>query len=99
MFPAMLPPPTPFKIFAVAAAVAEMSISHFLLAIFLGRSVRFLLLAILVIKFGPGIVHTLTGFFTHHYYWVLIVIIAALGVWIVRRRMKSRSRAKLETES
>jgi membrane protein YqaA with SNARE-associated domain len=34
MFPAMLPPPTPFKLFALGAAVAEMSVSHFLLAIF-----------------------------------------------------------------
>ncbi len=55
MFPAMLPPPTPFKLFVLASAVAEMSIGHFLLAIFLGRTVRFLLLGILVVKFGPGI--------------------------------------------
>ena len=47
MFPAMLPPPTPFKAFALGAAVAEMSISHFVLAIFLGRMVRFLTLALL----------------------------------------------------
>src|SRR5439155_19967451 len=54
MFPAMLPPPTPFKLFALGAAVAEMSVSHFLLAIFLGRMLRFLTLAFLVLKFGPG---------------------------------------------
>src|SRR5947209_8575532 len=58
MFPAMLPPPTPFKIFALGAAVAEMSIGHFLLAIFLGRTLRFLVLGILVVEFGPGVVHT-----------------------------------------
>src|SRR6266576_970172 len=52
MFPAMLPPPMPFKIFALGAAVAEMGITHFLLAIFLGRTVRFFLLGILVLKFG-----------------------------------------------
>ena len=44
MFPAMLPPPTPFKLFALAAAVSEMHFGHFLLAIFAGRFVRFLLL-------------------------------------------------------
>ena len=42
MFPAMLPPPTPFKLFVLAAAVSEMSFVHFLLAIFCGRVVRFL---------------------------------------------------------
>src|ERR1700730_4693292 len=57
MFPAMLPPPTPFKAFALGAAVAEMSISHFVFAIFLGRMVRFLTLAVVVLYFGPDAVH------------------------------------------
>ncbi len=92
MFPAMLPPPTPFKIFALAAAVAEMSIGHFLLAIFLGRTVRFLILGILVLKFGPGVVHTLRIFFTEHFYWVLIAVACALIAWlIIRRANRQRS--------
>ena len=49
MFPAMLPPPTPFKLFVLAAAVSEMQFSHFLLAIFAGRFVRFLVLSILTL--------------------------------------------------
>jgi membrane protein YqaA with SNARE-associated domain len=94
MFPAMLPPPTPFKLFALGAAVAEMSISHFLLAIFLGRTVRFLVLGILVLKFGPGVIHTLRIFFSHHFHWVLIVVVLALAVWLVLRRRKN-GRARL----
>jgi membrane protein YqaA with SNARE-associated domain len=90
MFPAMLPPPTPFKAFALAAAVAEMSIGHFLLAIFLGRTVRFLILGILVLKFGPGVVHTLRIFFTEHFYWVLIAVAFALIAWLIIRRAKRR---------
>jgi membrane protein DedA with SNARE-associated domain len=91
MFPAMLPPPTPFKMFALGAAVAEMSISHFLLAIFLGRSVRFLVLAILVIEFGPGIVHTIRIFFSHHFHWVVIIVAAAVGAWLLWRRHKAKA--------
>ena len=56
MFPAMLPPPTPFKLFALAAAVSEMKLSQFLLAIFAGRFVRFLMLSILTLMFGPDFV-------------------------------------------
>lgn len=89
MFPAMLPPPTPFKLFVLSAAVAEMSLGHFLLAIFLGRTVRFLLLGILVIKFGPGVVNTFRIFFTHHWRWVLIAIAVGLAVWLVLRQRKS----------
>lgn len=92
MFPAMLPPPTPFKLFVLSAAVAEMSLGHFLLAIFLGRTVRFLLLGILVIKFGPGVVNTFRIFFTHHFRWVLIAIAVGLVAWLVIRRWKSGRR-------
>ena len=91
MFPAMLPPPTPFKAFALAAAVAEMSISHFLLAIFLGRFLRFTALAGLVIYFGPGAVGAMRAFFSHHFHWVMLIAIAGVAVWvIVRRRMAKR---------
>ncbi len=93
MFPAMLPPPTPFKLFVLASAVAEMSIGHFLLAIFLGRTVRFLLLGILVVKFGPGIVQTLRTFFGHHFYWVLIAAVVGLAAWLVVRRWKKGRRS------
>src|SRR5713226_753016 len=89
MFPAMLPPPTPFKLFALGAAVAEMSIGHFLLAIFLGRTVRFLVLGILVVEFGPGVVHTFRIFFSHHFHWLLIAIAVGLAAWLVIRRSKS----------
>jgi membrane protein YqaA with SNARE-associated domain len=89
MFPAMLPPPTPFKLFALGAAVAEMSIGHFLLAIFLGRTVRFLVLGILVVEFGPGVVNAFRIFFSHHFYWVLIAIAVGLAAWLVIIRLKS----------
>jgi membrane protein YqaA with SNARE-associated domain len=90
MFPAMLPPPTPFKLFALGAAVAEMSIGHFLLAIFLGRTVRFLTLGILVVKFGPGVVNTLRIFFSHHFHWLLIAVAGGLAGWLVVRRWKAK---------
>lgn len=97
MFPAMLPPPTPFKIFALGAAVAEMSISHFALAIFLGRAVRFLVLGILVIKFGPEVVHTVGVLFTHHLHWLLIAIAAGLCVWLLLRRRRRSRKSKSKT--
>jgi len=91
MFPAMLPPPTPFKIFALGAAVAEMNITHFVVAIFLGRMIRFSILGIMIIEFGPEVVHVLNGFFVHHFGWVLIIGGAAVVVWIlVRQRPKAQ---------
>jgi membrane protein YqaA with SNARE-associated domain len=92
MFPAMLPPPTPFKIFALGAAIAEMSISHFLLAIFLGRMVRFLILAFLVLRFGPGIVNVVGAFFRHQFHWVLLAAAVGVAVYLLVRRMRHRAK-------
>lgn len=91
MFPAMLPPPTPFKIVVLAAAAFEMNIWRFLLAIFAGRFVRFLIEALLTLWFGPQIV-TLTGnLFKHHIWWILAGVGVLLVAWLVRRRMKRQN--------
>ena len=95
MFPAMLPPPTPFKLFVLAAAASEMGFWKFLLAIFSGRVVRFLILALLILKFGPGFVHVLGEMFRSHLYWIWIVLAAGLVLILVmaKRRTGRRSAA------
>jgi len=98
MFPAMLPPPTPFKAFALGAAVAEMSISHFLLAIFLGRFLRFTVLAGLVIYFGPGAVEAIRIFFSHHFHWVVLIVAAAGIAWLIVRRTRAKRRRSKRLE-
>ena len=91
MFPAMLPPPTPFKLFVLAASVSEMQFSHFLLAIFAGRFLRFLLLAGLTIKFGPDIVHIMGSVFKTHWQWVLGAVLVGLAIWLVTRAVKKKA--------
>ena len=95
MFPAMLPPPTPFKAFVLASAVAEMSISHFLLAIFFGRFIRFAVLAALVIYLGPGAVGAVRMFFSHHFHWVVLVVVAGIATWLIVRRRTRRQHSRL----
>ncbi len=86
MFPGMLPPPMPFKIFVLGAAVFEMRFRDFLVAIFAGRFVRFLALSVLVLWFGPQIVGLFGGVFKQHWIWVLTVLAGALCLWLVLRR-------------
>lgn len=90
MFPAMLPPPTPFKAFALSAGVAEMSISHFLLAIFAGRMLRFAALSILIISFGPEMIRTVPAFFSHHFHWILIAVALGIAAWLLLRFLRKR---------
>jgi membrane protein YqaA with SNARE-associated domain len=88
MLPGMLPPPTPFKVLVLAAAVFEMRFRDFLIAIFAGRFVRFLVLAILVLWFGPGIVGLFGGLFKRHWILLLAALALALVLWLVLRRQK-----------
>ena len=91
MVPSMLPPPTPFKLFVLSAGVAEMRFTHFLGAIFLGRFLRFCILSILVIRFGPEIVGFL-GSVVHKHARLAIAIIAGvalIGWWIWRTRKRN----------
>jgi membrane protein YqaA with SNARE-associated domain len=97
MFPGMLPPPMPFKIFVLGAAVFEMRFRDFLAAVFAGRFVRFLVLSLLTLWFGPQIVGLIGTVFRQHIYWVLGVIILGVSLWLVmllrRRRRKSEARS------
>ena len=95
MFPGMLPPPMPFKIFVLGAAVFEMRFRDFLIAIFAGRFVRFLVLSLLVLWFGPEIVGFFGGVFKRHWIGLLTVIAGALCIWLVLRKRKSATAEKI----
>jgi membrane protein YqaA with SNARE-associated domain len=91
MIPSMLPPPTPWKAFVFAAGVFEMRIVPFMVAIFCGRMVRWLVLSLLVIKLGPGVV----GAVAHHGLVVLAIVgaLAEVGFgwwWIRKKRAEAR---------
>jgi membrane protein YqaA with SNARE-associated domain len=90
MVPAMLPPPTPYKLIVLSAAAFEMDWHKFLLAIFLGRVARFTILAILVMVFGEKVVDVIANLVKIHLAATLAVIggLLLLGViiWKLRQR-------------
>jgi uncharacterized membrane protein YdjX (TVP38/TMEM64 family) len=88
MIPSMLPPPTPWKAFVFAAGVFEMRVAPFMLAVFCGRMVRWMLLSALVLKLGPGAVDIVK----HHAATALAVvgILAAIAfAWWWIKKMRS----------
>ena len=89
MFPGMLPPPMPFKIFVLGAAVFEMKFRDFLVAIFAGRFVRFLVLSVLVLWFGPQIVALFGSVFKQHWIWIVTLAIGGISLWLVLRRRRA----------
>ena len=92
MVPAMLPPPTPFKLFLLSAGVFEMRPYLFMLSVFVGRVIRFLILGFLVVKFGPGIVTLVVSVMARHLHWVFVGF-AILLVLILSHMKLRKSRA------
>jgi membrane protein YqaA with SNARE-associated domain len=86
MVPSMLPPPAPFKLFVLSAGVFEMHFTRFLLAIFCGRMVRFLVLSMLTLFFGPHIV-SFAGVLIHKHLslTVLSAIVAVVIIYVIYR--------------
>jgi membrane protein YqaA with SNARE-associated domain len=101
MVPAMMPPPMPVKLFEFAAGVFEMKPLWFLSAIFAGKFVRFLIWAIITIKYGPAILHTITRTLHEHLGYVLGasgIIIVLLLVYVFRKVFDARRGTILPVE-
>jgi membrane protein YqaA with SNARE-associated domain len=98
MIPSMLPPPTPWKLFVFGAGVFEMRTANFMLAVFVGRMVRFSVTAVLTIEYGPQIVNIATDLATRHSMAVLAVIVVLIGLaaaWMLRKwRVKKQPGAE-----
>jgi len=86
MIPSMMPPPAPWKMFIFASGVFEMRVPDFLLAVFVGRMLRWLALSLLVLKLGPGAVDLVAR---HALLTVLVVgALAVIGFawWWMRKK-------------
>ncbi len=98
MIPSILPPPTPWKLFVIAAGVFEMRLSPFLLAVFIGRVIRNLITALLTIEYGPEIVNMTARLATRHRVALLVglsAFLALLVYWFWRTVWKRRGKRNL----
>ena len=90
MVPAMLPPPTPFKLFVFSAGVFEMRLPAFLLAIVSGRLIRFSVLSVLTVIFGPQIVTQAKFLLRNHLgFTILAIMVAMAAAYLVFRLMRA----------
>lgn len=93
MLPSMLPPPTPFKLFLLSAAVFQMNFRDYLLAIFFGRVVRFAILTALVLWLGPQVIAIAGDLLRDHLALTLVIFFSGvvLIVWYIRHRTRRRA--------
>jgi membrane protein YqaA with SNARE-associated domain len=92
MIPSMLPPPTPWKLFVFGAGVFEMKTLNFMLAVFVGRLIRFGIEAALVVKYGPQIVTVMGDLAKRHLAATLIALAVLFGLlgWYIWRIAKKK---------
>jgi membrane protein YqaA with SNARE-associated domain len=91
--PAMLPPPVPFSPFLLVAGVLKYSKRNFLLAVGLGRAIRYSLLAWLGSTYSKQIFR-----FFHQYYqgilWTVVALVVvggiAAGFWTWKRKREGK---------
>ena len=101
LIPAMLPPPTPLKLFEFAAGVFEMKALPFVMAIFFGKLTQFLVCSLLTIYFGTALVHSLRHMMRRHLGSVIGIAIFGLlllTVYVVRRIFDRRRGVPLPIE-
>src|SRR5438132_749281 len=61
--PSLLPPPTPFKVFVLAAGAFGISWPRFIIAVAIGRGIRYFSEGLLAVEYGPDAIQ----FVQHNY--------------------------------
>ena len=90
---ALLPPPTPFKVFVVAAGVFEVPLLSFASAVALARAVRYFGIGYLAIRFGREAM----PYLAHHKLDMTIFLILLAGVSYVLSRVILRRRPPIDS--
>jgi membrane protein YqaA with SNARE-associated domain len=85
---ALLPPPTPFKVFVVAAGVFEVPLISFTSAIALARLLRYFGIGYLAIRYGAGALPYLAS----HKWQVAVSVIALIAISYGLSRLLLRHR-------
>jgi membrane protein YqaA with SNARE-associated domain len=86
---ALLPPPTPFKFFVLAAGVFEVPLFSYTSAIAIARLFRYFGIGYLAIRYGAGAM----PYLVQHKLQVTVVVIALVGISYVLSRVLLKRRA------
>jgi len=88
---ALLPPPTPFKLFVIAAGAFQMPLRAFTLALLLARAFRYLGVGFLAVRYGAGAIRYLLE---NKLQFSLIVVVVILAGYFILHLVFPRARDK-----
>lgn len=86
--PAILPPPSPFKVFVLLAGVARLPVAQFVSAVALARGLRYFGEGWLAVRYGDRALALLEEHGRTVSLVVAALVVAAVSVWLVRTRRR-----------
>jgi membrane protein YqaA with SNARE-associated domain len=90
LIPSLLPPPAPFKIFVLAAGVAQVRIADFLIAVGIGRGIRYFGEGLLALWYGERAAAFLRDNATQVGLWMAAVaLVLGVGAFLWQRRQRA----------
>jgi membrane protein YqaA with SNARE-associated domain len=90
LVPSLLPPPAPFKIFVLLAGVANVNLTKFVLAIAIGRGIRYFALGFLAVEYGDRALE----YMHEHGTTAALVVVGLLAAGFVGYLLWSRAQAR-----
>jgi membrane protein YqaA with SNARE-associated domain len=90
--PGLLPPPAPFKLFVLAAGVADVSASRFIMGVGISRGARYFALGLLSVYYGDAALALMKTRGRAVGLWLVGLIVAGVAVyWLFRRMRRTRA--------
>jgi membrane protein YqaA with SNARE-associated domain len=91
LVPSLLPPPMPFKIFVLAAGVARVRPFDFLLAVSIGRGIRYFGVGFLAVRYGERAIQFLheNGAAVGLWLGIAVLVLGAAVFWLRKRARRT----------
>jgi membrane protein YqaA with SNARE-associated domain len=90
LIPSLLPPPAPFKIFVLAAGVAQVRITDFLIAVGIGRGIRYFGEGLLALWYGERAAAFLRDNARQVGLWMAAVaLVLGVGAFLWQKRQRA----------
>ena len=83
--PALLPPPFPFKIFVLSAGVFGLTFSRFIVAVLVGRGIRYFSEAFLAVRYGELAFAFIEANYRYVIFMVAGLVLLGFALYMLRR--------------
>jgi len=92
LIPSLLPPPAPFKIFVLLAGVAGISVPRFVIAITIGRGIRYFGEGLLALYYGDRAMDFMRENARVVAFWMVGLLVAGLAAYVLVKKLRGRNR-------